>query len=178
MITGTRIRLRQKRLADARNDHTWQTDPELANLDASPQLTIGFMSYLLDYTWSRHFASPTSRRFAVETLDGKHIGNCSYYDITETNSRAELGIMIGNRDYWDKGYGTDAVRTLINYIFRETRLDRIYLKTLETNTRAQKCFKKCGFTPYGHLARDGYSFVLMEIHRNQLQIQTAESGQE
>ena len=96
-----------------------------------------------------------------------HIGNCTYYGIDRTKGEAELGIMIGNRDYWDKGYGTDAVTTLVDYILRRTKLNRIYLKTLVSNTRAQKCFKKCGFTLYGHLNRDGYNFVLMELHRKQ-----------
>jgi RimJ/RimL family protein N-acetyltransferase len=75
--------------------------------------------------------------------------------------------MIGNRDYWNKGYGTDTVTTLVDYIFRQMNLKRIYLKTLDWNIRAQKSFQKCGFTPYGHLARDGYNFVLMEIYRSQ-----------
>ncbi|GAI42350.1 unnamed protein product, partial [marine sediment metagenome] len=78
-----------------------------------------------------------------------------------------LGIMIGNRDYWDKGYGADTVTTLLSYIFHQTDLKRIYLKTTDSNNRAQKCFKKCGFTPYGHMERDGFSFTLMEINRKQ-----------
>ncbi|GAI69666.1 unnamed protein product, partial [marine sediment metagenome] len=76
-------------------------------------------------------------------------------------------IMIGDRDCWDKGYGADAVTTLVSYIFHQTNLKRIYLKTLDSNSRAQKCFQKCGFTPYGHMAKDGFSFVLMETHRKQ-----------
>ncbi len=171
VITGNKIRLRKKKLADARNDYNWQTDAELTRLDAVPALTIGFMQYLLDYTWELHFSSPTRHRFAVETLDGKHIGNCSYYDINETKGEAELGILIGNRDYWDKGYGTETVTTLINHIFQQTNLNRIYLKTLDSNTRAHKCFQKCDFTQYGHMARDGYNFVLMELRRKQWQEQ-------
>jgi RimJ/RimL family protein N-acetyltransferase len=75
--------------------------------------------------------------------------------------------MLGNRDRWDKGYGADAVITLVSHIFHQTSLQRIYLKTLDSNSRAQRCFQKCGFTPYGHLAKDGFSFVLMEILRKQ-----------
>ena len=175
MITGTEIRLRNKKLSDARNDYTWQTDPELARLDAAPLLTISFIQYLLDYTWELHFPSPTRHRFAVETIDGKYVGNCSYYDINESKGEAELGVMIGNRDYWDKGYGADTVITLVNYIFQQTNLHRIYLKTLDSNTRAQKCFEKCGFTPYGRMTKDGYNFVLMEIHHEQWQRQQTEN---
>ena len=167
MITSSKIILREKRLADAWDDYTWETDPELAQLDAAAVLTTSFSRYLSDYANGLRNSLATSQRFAVDTPDNKHIGNCSYYGISEINGEAELGIMIGNRDYWNKGCGTDTVTTLVNHIFYQTNLDRIYLKTLESNTRAQKCFKKCGFTPYRHRVNDGYNFVLMEIYRNQ-----------
>jgi len=167
MIIGSKITLRAKRLADAQDDYTWQTDPELARLDAAPLLATTFSQYLSGYVSELRYSSQTRRRFAIETLDGKHIGNCTYYNISEAKGEAELGIMIGNRNCWDRGYGANAVATLLSYIFRWTDLKRIYLKTLESNPRAQKCFQKCGFTPYGHLVRDGFSFVLMEIHRKQ-----------
>ena len=175
MIAGSKIKLRRKKLADAPNDYAWQTDPELAELDAASLPTISFQQYLSEYTRELRYPSLTRERFAVETLDGKHIGNCSYYSIDETKDEAELGIMIGDRNYWDNGYGTNTVITLVNYIFENTKLNRIYLKTLVSNTRAQKCFKKCGFTPYGHLRRDGYNFVLMELSRKQWLKQQAEA---
>ncbi len=178
MINGTKVRLGNKKLTDARNDYAWQSDPELARLDAAPRLTTSFAQYLMDYTWELHSPSPTRRRFAVKTQDGKHIGNCSYYNINETEEAAELGIMIGNRDYWDKGYGTDAVITLVNHIMQETKLNRIYLKTLESNIRAHKCFTNCGFTQYGHMTNDGNSFVLMELYREQWQQQQAKDSAE
>ena len=169
MIIGSKIKLRDKRLSDARNDYTWQTDTDLVQLDAAPLLTTSFPQYLLDYTGEIRYPTPTRHPFAIETFDGKHIGNCVYYNINETKDEAELGILIGNRDYWDKGYGTDTVATLVSHIFLQTNLKRICLKTLDWNKRAQKCFKKCGFTPHGHLHRDGYNFVLMELYRKQLE---------
>ncbi len=168
MIIGSKIKLRDKRLADALDDYIWRTDPELARLDAAPLLPTTFSRYLSDDADELCYSS-TRHRFAVETLEGKHIGNCSYYNIDETKGEAELGIMIGDHDYWDKGYGADTVTTLVNYIFHQLNLKRIYLKTLDSNTRAQKCFKKCGFIPYGHLVRDGFSFTLMGINRKQRQ---------
>jgi len=166
MIFGKTVILREKNLDDARDDYLWEIDPELAHLDAAPsKTTITFSQYLLDYADEVRNPSITSRRLAVDTFDGRHIGNCSYYGINQTRSEAELGIMIGNRDYWDKGYGTDVVTTLVDYIFRNIGLNRIYLKTLDFNKRAHRCFGKCGFTYYGHLKRDGFSFTLMELHR-------------
>lgn len=169
MITGSKIKLRNRKLADARDEYIWRTDPELARLDATSLLTTSFPQYQSAYAGELCYPTSTKREFAIETLDGKHIGNCIYYDINESKGEAELGIIIGNRNYRDKGYGTDAVTTLVNHIFRQTNLKRIYLKTLDWNTRAQKCFKKCGFTEYGHLARDGFSFLLMEIYHKQWQ---------
>ena len=167
MIIGSKIILRDKKLADAPDDYTWRIDPKLAYLDAAPIPTDSFQEYLLDYTNQLRYLSPTRHQFAIDTLEGKHIGNCVYYGINETKGEAELGIMIGDRNCWDKCYGTDAVTTLVSYVFHQTNLKRIYLKTLDSNSRAQKCFQKCSFTPYGHLIKDGFSFVLMETHRKQ-----------
>lgn len=167
MITGQKVVLRDKRLTDARNDYKWKKDPELAQLDAAPQLTIGFAQFLLNYTADLHLSRSTSRQFAIETKEGKHIGNCGFYDISQIRGEAELGIIIGDRDYWGKGYGSDAVKILVDYIFRETNLSRIYLKTLTDNFRAQQCFTKSGFSQYARWEKDGYNFVLMEINRRQ-----------
>ena len=107
----------------------------------------------------------SGKRFAIDTLDGEHIGNCSYYNYDEARGETEFGIMIGNRDYWNDGYGSDVVTTLIDHIFNTTKLNRIYLKTLNWNDRAHKCFQKCGFNKYGESTRSRYDFILMEIFR-------------
>jgi ribosomal-protein-alanine N-acetyltransferase len=168
-IVGSKVRLRLKKLSDVRNDYRWQSDPELARLDAAPVLKASLPVYLLDYTDWIYKPGPSRYPLAIETLDGKHIGNCTCYDIDADKSEAQLGIMIGERDYWDTGYGTDAVRTLANHVFLNTGLQRIYLKTLDWNLRAQKCFENCGFTPCGHLHRNGNDFVIMELRREQWQ---------
>ena len=165
MITGGKVNLRDKKLSDARKDYKWQTDPELVQLDAAPLVTAHFSQYLLDYSLQLRHLTSTMRLFAVETLDGEHIGNCTYYGVDETSGEVEVGIMIGDRNYWDKGYGTDAVVALANYIFLDMNLKRIHLKTLDWNKRARKCFQKCGFMPCGNINRDGHRFVVMELRR-------------
>jgi RimJ/RimL family protein N-acetyltransferase len=169
MITGSKVRLCRKRLVNATNDYAWKTDPALAQLDASPPLTITFTEYLLSYASELRYAKPTKHEFAIETMDGEYIGNCAYYDIDKTKGEAEIGIMIGNRQYWDRGYGSDAVKALVSHVFSQVKLRRIHLKTLDSNKRAQKCFHKCGFTTCGHMVNNGHSFVLMELHRKQWQ---------
>ena len=175
VIIGNKVRLRPKKLSDACNDHMWQSDVELARLDAAPVMSVSFPVYLLDYTDQLH--APGLKRYplAVETSDGKHIGNCTCYDINDAKGEAQLGIMIGDRNYWDKGYGTDAVSIMVSHIFLNTNLKRIYLKTLDWNLRAQKCFRNCGFIPCGQRNRYGNNFVVMELRREQWQKQQGES---
>lgn len=165
MIKGKKARLRSKKLADAREDYAWQCDTELSRLDAVAPMNISFTQYVLAYESELRHANANRRQFAIDTLDGKHIGNCVYYDINEGKGEAELGIMIGNRAYWSQGYGTDAVSALVDHIFHEGKFKRIYLKTLVSNIRAQRCFQKCGFIPCGNMDRDGYSFTLMELSK-------------
>jgi len=167
MITSKKIRLRKKSLADAVDNYAWLTDPELTQLDAAPLLNATFAQYLSVYREELGYPPRKRRAFAVDTTEGKHVGNCSYYDINEKKKEAQLGIMLGNRDYWDKGYGTETVTTLLSHIFQETNITRVYLKTLVSNIRAQRCFQKCGFAFCGHLDKDGYHFVLMDIQRKQ-----------
>ena len=179
MTNDSKIILRNKRLSDASNDYEWQKDPELARLDATTPITCSFQEFLADYTDGLYYPSPHRRSFSLETQDGKHIGNGVYYNINEDGGETELGIMIGDRDYWDQGYGADTVKALIDFIFLETNLRRIYLKTLEANDRAQKCFQKGGFVHCGYMVRDGFHFVLMEIFRKhwaELKLQESQVG--
>jgi RimJ/RimL family protein N-acetyltransferase len=165
MIEGTKIRLREKRLADAPRDYVWKTDAELAYLDATSPLDIPFSRYLSSYAEELYYDNARRCCFAIETLDGKHIGNCMYYNVDEYGEEAELGILIGEREYWDKGYGTYAVTALITQIFKEINLKRVYLHTLDGNIRAQTCFQKCGFLPCGRVTRGGHNFIIMEIRK-------------
>jgi ribosomal-protein-alanine N-acetyltransferase len=164
-MLGTKVRLREKKLTDARNDYRWQISPELARLDAMPLPDLSFSRYLLDFAATLRNPSPKRRIFAIETLDGRHIGNCVYYNIDRAKGEAELGIMIGDSKYWGKGYGVDAVSTLMDYLFHELDMQRIHLKTLDWNERAQRCFLKCGFTHCGQRAENGHNFLLMEMKR-------------
>ena len=164
ILVGNKIRLRPKRLQDATNDYNWRMDTELCRLDATTPISISFVEYSKVHVEELRHPGPGCR-FAIETLDVRHIGNCSYFNVDTVKGEAELGIMIGDRDYWNQGYGTDTVLTLIKHIFLQTKLERICLKTLNWNIRAQKCFEKCGFKPCGQLVRRDYNFIIMEIRR-------------
>lgn len=163
---GKLVRLRPKHPEDAPDDYRWRTDPELATFDAVQPLRMSFQDFQTLYLEELKYPTPRQRTFGIEDIGtGKHIGNCMYYDIDEYRRQAELGIMIGEKEFWSHGYGTDAVRTLVRHVFSTTGLNRIYLHTLDWNIRAQKSFAKAGFVAINTVARRGFTFVTMEILR-------------
>jgi RimJ/RimL family protein N-acetyltransferase len=169
MIKNKRILLCKKQLDDAVNDYSWKTDPELARLDACLPLDMSFSEYLYIYINELQMTPMAKYEFSIATLNGEHIGNCAYYNINRFKGEAEVGIMLGNRQYWNRGYGTEAMILLADYIFNKHNFKRIYLKTLDCNIRAQRCFLKCGFTNCGTKKQDGHNFIVMEMTREKWQ---------
>lgn len=165
-LRGELVVLREKRIEDAFNDYSWRRDDELARLDATRPLSMAYDAFVKYSQEELDFPSDRSVRFGIDDRGGKHIGNCMYYDIDNKRRQAELGIMIGDRDYWSKGYGADAVSLMLRHIFTDTRLRRVYLHTLDWNLRAQRSFGKCGFRETKQTRRRGYDFVHMEILRS------------
>jgi RimJ/RimL family protein N-acetyltransferase len=166
LISGSKVVLREKRIEDAPDDYAWRTDEELARLDATRPLHMRYEDFTRYSKEEINYPNPRSKRLAIDTLDGKHIGNCMFYDIDLRQGEAELGIMIGDREYWSKGYGTDTVDSLLSHIFTTTSLSRIYLHTLDWNHRAQRSFTKSGFQTVKNVRRSGFDFILMEVHRS------------
>ena len=79
--------------------------------------------------------------------------------------QCELGILLGNRQYWNGGYGREAMHFLIGECFKMRSMSRLYLHTLAWNARARRAFAGCGFREVGPDRRGGKDFVLMEITR-------------
>ena len=165
-LYGGRRILRDKQSDDAENDYRWRSDPELARLDAAIPLTMSFERYLKLFEDQMKYPTPGSHHYSIDTLDDRFIGNCMYYDMDTVNLEAELGIVIGDRDYWSDGYGYDAVTTLLDHMFNARNLKRVYLHTLEWNGRAQKSFSKCGFNAVRPVRRMAHDFILMDVLRD------------
>lgn len=94
--------------------------------------------------------------FAVYTLDGQYIGVADYRDVDRIKRSCTIGITIGEKDYWDKGYGTDAINILKEFLFDRLNLRRIQLDTWSGNKRAIRAYEKCGFVREGVLRENEY----------------------
>lgn len=161
--------IRRKRLSDANNEYRWRTDPELAKFDASRPVQSEFESYARGWSFDFRFTDVAGRSFAIEDVNGRHIGNVMYYNVDHQDSEAEIGISIGERDCWSKGYGSDAIEALTGALVRRTELKRFYLHTLDWNERAHRAFSRAGFEVCGTSWRDGNTFLVMELHRARIE---------
>ena len=85
----------------------------------------------------------------VEKNTDKLIGTVGLHDLDYINRTSTLGIFIGDKDYRSKGYGTEAIRLILDFGFNYLNLNNIKLDLMEFNERALKCYKKCGFKEYG-----------------------------
>ncbi|MBI1885603.1 MAG: GNAT family N-acetyltransferase [Chloroflexi bacterium] len=162
---GRRAVLRRKRMSDVVEDYAWRSDENLARFDAAPPVRVPFADYVRNWSFDLRFTDVTERAFAIEDESGRRIGNLMYYNADRSRRQAELGISIGEPDYWSRGYGSDAVTVAVRYIFQHTSVRRLYLHTLDWNQRAQRAFEKAGFAVCGTFWRNGQTFLVMEVRR-------------
>lgn len=160
------MRIREKRIEDAERDYQWRSDPELASYDAARPISISYRSFVAALADDLQYPTTQRRTYAIEDREsGEHIGNVMYYAFDARRQEAELGITIGDREYWSRGYGAETVRLVRDFLFETLSLRRLYLHTLVWNERAQSAFARAGFREVRRLERSGYEFVLMESQR-------------
>ena len=88
--------------------------------------------------------------FSVHILDGDRlIGFVGVRGIRWNQRDAWVGIGIGESEYWNNGYGTDAMRLALRYAFMELSLERVSLSVFASNQRAVRSYEKAGFKPEG-----------------------------
>ena len=166
IITGEKTILRPKLKSDIKNDYSWRTDSELSELDATIPINLSFEQFERISINDLSKSSPWSEKFSIDNLNKDHIGNCMFYDINRWEKSCEFGIMIGNKSFWNSGYGTDASRNLLFYIFNHTEINEVYLHTLQRNLRAHKSFQKAGFENPKEIKKGRFEFIKMSTKRD------------
>lgn len=101
--------------------------------------------------WLENISKDTKKRVfnIVELNSDKLIGTISLESFNWIERNAVLGIFIGDKDYRSNGYGTEAIKLLLEYGFRYLNLHNIRLDLLAINERAHKCYLKSGFKDTG-----------------------------
>ena len=165
-LKGDLVHIREKKIEDIADEYSWRTDEELSRLDATRPLTMSYDDFFRYSKEEMKFPNYKSKKLALDTIDNIHIGNLMYYDYSISNKQTELGIMIGDKDYWGKGYGTEAVQVLLEYLFTVLNLEKVYLHTLSWNYRAQASFVRAGFNIVRSVRRGGHDFILMDVNKS------------
>ena len=85
----------------------------------------------------------------IDLYTNELIGSCGFMNLDQLNQSAEVGIFIGNKNYWNKGYGTEALQVLLDYGFKALNLHNVMLCVFPFNERAIKSYEKTGFKLIG-----------------------------
>jgi RimJ/RimL family protein N-acetyltransferase len=158
MLTGKLVRLRAIEMEDLDRYLAWINDPEVVQYlaTAAPHP----VSRVQEEEWIRQAVThtqPPEITYAIETLDeGRHIGSVSLHRVGHTAHHAGLGILIGDKAHWNRGFGTDAIITMLRYAFEELNLNRVSLEVHDFNAGAIACYRKCGFIEEGRLRQDRF----------------------
>jgi RimJ/RimL family protein N-acetyltransferase len=174
MIHGERVRLRAVEREDVKKFYEWINDPEVTHSLANylPMSTVD------EENWFNHIPNrdQNEKPLAIEIRDGegwKLIGNCAVLQIQWVNSCAELGIMIGEKSSWNKGYGTEVMTLLLRHGFETLNLNRVGLQVYSDNPRAIRSYEKAGFTQEGSMREAAYrhgkycDVIIMSVLRSE-----------
>jgi RimJ/RimL family protein N-acetyltransferase len=180
MLHGEKVILRAQTRADLPTFVRWFNDPEITQFLGADMWP---MSPEAEERWFNRAVEEGRKNLSIETIPlpgqpGILIGNIGLFDFSERNHNAELGIVIGEKDYWSKGYGSDAIKTLLRFAFNELNDHRVTLRVYDFNPRGIRCYEKCGFQIEGrlrqHIFRHGewHDEIVMGILRDEFRTQS------
>lgn len=146
----TRLFLRAFEPDDYKTTINWRNDTEIWNMVVG---TKYYVSEAYEKRWTEEAINNTSNiRLAIcLNINKKHIGNIYITNIDLNNRSGRTAILIGEKEYWGKGYGTEAMNLLLAYAFEERNLHRIEAFILENNAASIKAHIKAGYKQEGVL---------------------------
>ena len=153
-IVTRRLVLRAVERTDARFLASLINDPDVRSILGAYDLVFP-MSVDMEERWIESASKTQDIHLAVTLKKGSPLGILSLKAINERNGSAHLSIILEKRS-WDKGYGTEAINGVLDFMFNRKNLHRIWLRVAEYNERAIACYEKCGFKVEGTLRDDHY----------------------
>lgn len=142
--------------ASAKTEVRWQRDTEFIRLADSDPSQLSSEKKIKEWfeKQSEDGFKPERYSFSVRTLDGdQYIGSLGMW-VDLIHSEAWVGLGIGEREFWSRGYGSDMMRLCQRYVFAELGLQRLSLGLHEYNPRALRSYEKCGFRLEGRTRKD------------------------
>jgi RimJ/RimL family protein N-acetyltransferase len=157
MISGKVVRLRGVERSDLQKFQEWLNDPEVTD-GLSTYLALSMID---EEQWLEKMGrvAPDEKPLAIEMKQGcswRLIGDSGFFNIEWANRCAEFGLFFGDKSVWNKGYGTETFRLLVQHSFETLNLHRIYLRVYSTNPRARRSYEKAGFVLEGTMREAVY----------------------
>jgi RimJ/RimL family protein N-acetyltransferase len=151
MLKGEKVVLRPVRRTDIEYFLKWFNDPEVTQYLSMylPMTEMAEEKYIEELSTT---GVGIKASFVIEAIDGKNnkpIGNVALSNIHPKDHHAVFGIAIGEKDYWSKGYGTEAARLIICYGFEQLNLHRINSFAISFNERSLRLHRRVGFKEEG-----------------------------
>lgn len=154
-IIGKRIMLREFQEEDLIPMRRWLLNGEITRNLSDTFLTPHCLNQTRNYLNDILDGKSPGKDFVIARVDTEeYIGQCNLFNIDMKNRAAEIGIVIGDPDLLGKGYGTDALKLLMNFGFNRLNLHRLELRLHEYNGSAYQCYSKLGFTEEGRKRED------------------------
>ncbi len=151
-LIGNRVVIRPLERRDLTHVFKWWNDPEVmyyADDDPEPHST---MKDIEDrYNRETGEWADSTARYLIQTTSGQPIGHVMYRGLRSDTRSVWTGITIGERDYWGNGYGTEAIRLFLQFLFEEMHLHKVSITVSDFNARAIRAYEKCGFRHDGVL---------------------------
>lgn len=154
MYISNHVRLRPFEWQDAEKYRQWVNDPAIVSL----------IDRVRPVTAEEHrrwyegiVGDPHCVIFAIEALPANCFVGCVWlYGIDYRHRHAELRIVIGEKQYWGKGIGKEAISAVVEFAFKKLYLHKLFAYVLATNTRAAEVFTKAGFRREALLKKEKY----------------------
>lgn len=173
LFKSKRLILRKMAEGDIDIYNQWRNDIEVMYY-TSTDLDVYNIEETKNFVTEVILGSQLSKCYLViERKNNKPIGVVSLINIDYKNQNAECIIDIGDKEAWGKGYGTEAMKLLLDYAFLEMNLHRIFLRVFSFNERAIKLYERLGFQQEGifieSVFRDGkwHDIIQMSILQNE-----------
>lgn len=161
-LSGKKVNLRPLAQSDAPLITRWINDPEVREFIVGiyPQTEKQETEWLFNH-------SDKNIVLGIETKEGTYVGNMGIHDIDWINRTATTGAMIGEKEYWGKGYGTDAKMLLLDYAFNTLNLRKICSRVVSYNQRSLQYSLHCGYQIEGtlrkHVFKKGKYWDMIEL---------------
>jgi len=183
MISSQRIRLRPIQRSDLSFFVEWLGDPEVRQF-ITVNIPLSLEEEEMWYEQVLKHPKP-ERPLAIEAKEGddwRLIGNISLFDLNWVHRSAEVGILIGDKRFWNRGFGREAMQLMVKHAFETLNLNRVYLRVDVENVRGIRAYERAGFVREGVLRqavyRNGYysDMVVMSVLRSEWQATTREEA--